>query len=510
MLTSFVLLLAFLFRFLRLSDYPVSLSMDEIAVGWDANSILQTGRDQYGKFLPLVFKSVGDYKTPVSIYLDTVSIKVFGLNELGVRFPAAFLGALTPIVFVYLLRKLKFSKLPSAIGGVWFAISPIHSFLSRTSFDGIIALFFLITSLVVFLSAIEKKSSLRLVFSIFLASLAFWSYHAERIFVPLLAIFLTISFRKKLKFVYKKKAGLILCLMTILLASVPFIYLFFLGEGIFGRASNLWLGHEAHGVIPIIGLWASQYLNYFDYQLWFGKALNLTPKGYFDLGILYYADIILFFPGIYYLLKNKNKFLKNISLFWFLVGPIPGSLTTGGINAGRIVIWLPFFGIVVASAVEKINKKIFLIYVPFLIWCIGYFINMFAFNFPKYYADLWHYGYKEAAVYACQNYKKYDKIILTDKYGIDWPSVKTIPYLYILFYCKWDPDKYLMNKNLFNFELRQPQWRIDSKEKNWLLIGSRWDFPEGFDEGKIIKKIYFPESAYGPKAAFYFVETKTH
>ena len=130
---------------------------------------------------------------------------------------------------------------------------------------------------------------------------------------------------------------------------------------------------------------------------------------------------------------------------------------------------------------------------------------MFTVNFPKYYGDLWHFGYKEVAQYACQNYSKYDKIIITDKYGSEWPSVKTIPYLYILYYCKWDPKVYLSDKNLYNIEMRQPQWRIDSKEKNLLLIGSRWDFPEGFPEEKIMKKIYFPSG----KAAFYFVETKS-
>ena len=110
--------------------------------------------------------------------------------------------------------------------------------------------------------------------------------------------------------------------------------------------------------------------------------------------------------------------------------------------------------------------------------------------------------------YACQNHEKYDKIIVTDKYGIDWPSVKTIPYLYVLFYCDWDPAVYLKDRNLFNIEFRQPQWRIDSRQKNWLLVGSRWDFPEDFDKSRIIKTIYFPESAYEPKPAFYFVETK--
>ena len=508
MLTSLILLLAFLFRFLGLSDYPVSLSMDEIAVGWDANSILATGKDHYGEYLPLVFRSVGDYKTPVAIYLISGSIKAFGLNEFAVRFPSAFFGALTAIVFFIFLKELGIPKSGALAGGVWLAISPMHTALSRTSFDGVIALFFLLVGLAAFLGAVRKKSGWLFGGSIALFAVSFWSYHAERIFVPLLAMFLLIYFREKLKFIYSDRKKLFTAILILVVFAAPFIYLTLSGQGLLGRAGDLWLGRQRQGFSPVLAFWASQYLNYFDFNLWFAKIMNFTPSGYFDLGIMYYADILIFFPGVYFLVKSKNGLLKSVSLFWFLAGPFPGSLTTGGINAGRTLIWLPFFGILIANAFTLINRKMFLIYIPFLLWCIGYFANMFAVNFPKYNADLWHYGYKEVSKYACENHRKYDKIIITDKYGIDWPSVKTIPYLYVLFYCDWNPAAYLTDRNLYNIEFRQPQWRIDSEEENWLLIGSRWDFPENFDKTKIMKTIYFPESAYEPKPAFFFVETK--
>src|SRR4030042_566937 len=86
-----IFLIALLFRFYKLSSYPVSLSMDEVAIGYNAYSILKTGKDEWGQKLPLAFKSVGDYKPPVDIYLTVPSVWVFGLNEFGVRFPVALL-----------------------------------------------------------------------------------------------------------------------------------------------------------------------------------------------------------------------------------------------------------------------------------------------------------------------------------------------------------------------------------------------------------------------------------
>lgn len=495
-LTVAVFLIAIVFRFWKLADVPKSLSMDEIAVGWNAYSILKTGKDEFGKAWPLYFRSIGDYKTPVAIYLVSPSIAVFGLTEFAVRFPAALLGSLTAVVFIFLLRQMGMSWKAAFAGGLFVAINPWHVFLSRTSFDGIIALFLLVLGVAVFLKAVRNKSAFLLSFSFGLLAMSVWSYHAERVFVPVLAAFLVIYFKPK---------KLVIPILVTLLFAIPFVYATLSGPGIMSRAADLWIGRQQ-------GLtWPNQYLNYFDLNLWFFKGLNLTLPGYPDLGFLYVVDLPVFLVGLYAVITGKNKSVKALALFWFLIGPLPGSLTTGGINPGRTVIWLPFFGIVMASGfefiLEKKKKLLVAIYLLLLIWNIGYFADMAANNFTKYYADLWHYGYKEAALYACGNHDKYKKIIITDKYGIEWPSVKTIPYLYILFYCKWDPATYLKSGDLFNIEFRQPQWRIDSKEKNYLLIGSRWDFPEDFDKKRILKTIYFPDSAYEPKAAFYFVET---
>ena len=105
----FLILLAIVFlggflRFWQLGQHPVSLSIDELSIGYNAYSILKTAHDEHGQFLPLAFRSVWDYKAPVLIYLMTPAIALLGLNEFGVRFTIAFLGTLT-IFFIYLLTK---------------------------------------------------------------------------------------------------------------------------------------------------------------------------------------------------------------------------------------------------------------------------------------------------------------------------------------------------------------------------------------------------------------------
>ena len=75
-----VLLVAFLLRFISLTKFPAGFNADEASFGYDAYSILHTGRDQWGTFMPIVLKSFGDYKSPVYSYLAIPSVAIFGLS----------------------------------------------------------------------------------------------------------------------------------------------------------------------------------------------------------------------------------------------------------------------------------------------------------------------------------------------------------------------------------------------------------------------------------------------
>ena len=68
LLLSVILLFAFLVRFGGVGDYP-SLNSDEAAIGYNAYSLLQTGKDEHGQSWPLHFKSFGDYKPGGYFYL---------------------------------------------------------------------------------------------------------------------------------------------------------------------------------------------------------------------------------------------------------------------------------------------------------------------------------------------------------------------------------------------------------------------------------------------------------
>src|SRR3990167_7497178 len=87
-----ILLIAGTLRLFYLGKTPISLEWDEVALGYDAYSIIETGRDQFGKFLPITFRSLDDYKPPLYVYMAIPSIFIFGLSEFATRLPAAVFG----------------------------------------------------------------------------------------------------------------------------------------------------------------------------------------------------------------------------------------------------------------------------------------------------------------------------------------------------------------------------------------------------------------------------------
>src|SRR3989344_4193346 len=99
-----ILLLAASLRFLHLADYPAGLNADEAALGYNAYSLLLTGKDEHGHPWPVNLESFGDFKPAGYAYFLIPFIKVFGLTEFAVRLTSALFGVLA-VLFTYLLIK---------------------------------------------------------------------------------------------------------------------------------------------------------------------------------------------------------------------------------------------------------------------------------------------------------------------------------------------------------------------------------------------------------------------
>src|SRR3972149_8676644 len=104
-----IIVLAFILRFYKLGEVPLSLNWDEVSNAYNAYSILKTGRDEYGNFLPLTNRSFDDYKPPLYMYLNIISVALFDPTPFAARLPSAIFGTIT-VFLVYLLTKKLFEN----------------------------------------------------------------------------------------------------------------------------------------------------------------------------------------------------------------------------------------------------------------------------------------------------------------------------------------------------------------------------------------------------------------
>src|SRR3989344_8654111 len=101
-----IVVLSSVLRLWQLGNVPPSPDWDEVALGYSSYSIIHTGKDEFGKFLPVVLRSFDDYKPALYAYLTIPSILIFGLSVFAVRLPSAFFGIISVVAVFYLVREL--------------------------------------------------------------------------------------------------------------------------------------------------------------------------------------------------------------------------------------------------------------------------------------------------------------------------------------------------------------------------------------------------------------------
>src|SRR5690606_11894421 len=103
--------------------------------------------DENGQLFPLVFKSFGDYKPGLYIYLAMPFIFLGGLTEAMVRLPSALAGTLA-VFLVYVALRLVRNELPFAFlknyspvfAALSLALNPWHIFFSRGAWESNLSL----------------------------------------------------------------------------------------------------------------------------------------------------------------------------------------------------------------------------------------------------------------------------------------------------------------------------------------------------------------------------------
>lgn len=459
-----IIVLAIFLRLYKLGSAPTSLYWDEASLGYNAYSILKTARDEHGVFMPLTnFGAFGDYKPPGYIYAAVPSIFTFGLSEFAVRFPSAFFGVLTVIVTYFLAKKLFEVEFIALTSTFFLAISPWHLQFSRAAFEANMALFFSTLGIYLFLKFTKKPFYLIMSGASFVV--AMYTFTGQRLFVPVIAILLAGFFSKEISKNYKT------VIAAITLAAILFWPLFkFTTSTMEGRLRfdevtifkdldpiNNSISYRQDDNFSFFSnlihnrrfFYSREYLiNYFDAfnpAFLFTKG-DVNPRlSVQSIGQLYYFDLPMLLAGVYFLFSKKQKY-RFLIIGWLLISPLGQATARETPHALRMVHILPTYQLISAyglyqlMALVKFKKVITIALIVLISASLFYYLHMYYFHYLQQYSGEWQFGYKEAIKAIAPIYNDYDRVIVTGDLGR--------PYIYFLFYLKYDPTKYQNNSKV--------------------------------------------------------------
>lgn len=499
----FICVLAVLLRFLALEDIPNGLYQDETAIGYNAYSILQTGKDEWGKLFPLYFKSFGDYKLPVYIYLDVLAVKLFGLTEFAVRLPSAVFGVGSVLVLYFLVKELTKDKKLALVAMLLMAVNPWHLHYSRATFEVSISLFLFLLGTFLLQKAFSKKNLIMFLGGTFCFILDIYTYNLTRLLSPLLYLLVLWYNRDQLK-TYQKRDYLLTIIFSAICLTPLFLSLFDKGginsaKGtlIFSSQSVLASLLEFRGYfvnLPTIvnklvfnnlflTLWqlVKNLISYFSVDFYFIKGSTHGNHGIGTAGQFYLFEFITISLGVFWTIVKKYSWGQLLA-FWFLLVAGVASLTREAPHATRSFFLL--FPLLIFSAQgflvlwEKLIKlkkpliklTIGSVFSIFIFFNLVYYFGSYYLRFPVSYASSWKYNDREVMKYINKVVNDYDEIFFSENSGFVYTSY--------LFYNSVDPQVFQ------NSVLREPDdvegfskvlkfGKVNFKKINWQKDSTR-------------------------------------
>lgn len=181
-------------RIYQLGSLPVILNRDEAALAYNAELLMETGKDEWGRHWPLALQSFGDYKLPGYVISIMPFFKLFGYHDWVVRLPSVLAGlALIPLSYAF-AKMLHWSNKQGLGLALLVATTPVFFFYSRIGFEANSALSLFVGALVLLLSENTTHRMFNISMALLLLFMAVFTYNTPLLLLPFLAMLLPLWF----------------------------------------------------------------------------------------------------------------------------------------------------------------------------------------------------------------------------------------------------------------------------------------------------------------------------
>lgn len=478
-----LVLLGLILRFYRLGEVPVGLHRDEAFLGYNAYSLLLTGRDMSNNLFPLHLKSFLFSPAGYS-YLSIPFIYFLGLSAFSVRFTSAFFGSIFIILVFFLAREsfrnYKNKNIISLLSSFFIAISPWNISLARTATENTIVVFLITLGTLLFLLSVRKNNFLLLILSFLSYGLTLFLYQAPRAFLPLFIPLLIIFLLPKIK-VGKQRLVILIFFISVIIAPLLVILssedlsLRIRTVSVFStQETKLKLDEYIRedgvkSVLPfatrlfhnkVIGYSQEILDNYFEH---FSYKFLFTDSGFPDryrvpsTGLLYIYELPLLLFG----LIELSKINRRLALFitgWIILAPLGSALTFDDIpNLQRTLIIFPAISFISALGVVNIYGLLrglklnsFLIYIlsaVIVVYFLFFYLHQYYIHSPVYRPWYRQDGYESLVSKTNKLLPAYKKAIITDR--------ESAPSIFFLFFSNYSPllfQKETKNTSMHDFD----------------------------------------------------------
>lgn len=463
LILAFIILFASIVRLWNLSNIPSGFHADEAAFGYNAYSLLHTGKDEYGKVLPLTLKSFGDYKGAVYAYLTVPFVALFGLTPLATRLPTALFGILFVLLSYLVTKELTKNNSLSIVVTALVSISPVSILLSRVQSDPLVSIVFILLSFYLFLLWLNKSSKLFLLISVFFLLVSLYTYASPRIFIPVLFFLVFIFFKKEL--LQKKLMKIFVTVMVIVFLVDGMLFLGHNDQ----RFNQLTIFNNPSVILPMqeqireegfssalaarvfhnkitahLSFVLSNYFSYVSYDFLFAKGGLPDREHLPDTGLMYPIELPFLVLGVYFALSTKKKWGLFL-LSWIIVTPLLLAFASDeSPNVHRFFFAiLPleiFVGYGLFELFYRLRKyKLFFVSIIIVITAVFlfsflYFLDELFIHQPVHHPWYRGFAYREFVTQVFSMQSSYKKVVVTKSLSS--------PYIYFLFYEKYDPVLY--------------------------------------------------------------------
>jgi hypothetical protein len=235
-------------------------------------------------------------------------------------------------------------------------------------------------------------------------------------------------------------------------------------------------------------------------------------------GMLLLSDLILLIVGFVALVRKGLSRETAFVWLWLIFSSLPSVLSRDQVHAVRAMNMVIPLVVVLSFGLEKILSAKKLKYVFFAIYLASfvYFLDAYFVHVPKHNSKYWEYGYKQIVETVTPIQGNYKVVKVQQSFAQ--------PYIYFLFYQKYDPAKYQEQAKLTeseykgdvgyvtkldNIEFAPIDWSVVRGESGTLFVADAIRIPpeDSKDENlfRLIREIKYLD---GANTAFRIIEVK--